>query len=84
MGVDPNDPMGGAGGFHTNIDPTEIFKMFFGSEGGMEDFGFGNFGGMGGMPGGMGGMPGGARVFMTNLGGMGGNMGGGFPFSFGD
>lgn len=60
MGVDPNDPMGGAGGFGQNIDPTEIFKMFFGGEGGSPFDGFGG-----------GGFPGGARIFTTNLGGMG-------------
>ncbi|CAK58586.1 unnamed protein product (macronuclear) [Paramecium tetraurelia] len=78
MGVDPNDPMGGAGGFETNIDPSQIFKMFFGSEGGA-DFGFGNMAG-GEFPGGF------KTVFTTNLGGMGQNMRGGqgFPFQFGD
>lgn len=50
MGFDVNNPMGGAGGFHTNIDPSEIFKMFFGAEGGAD--GFMNFGTGGGMPGG--------------------------------
>ncbi|CAD8047804.1 unnamed protein product [Paramecium primaurelia] len=82
MGVDPNDPMGGAGGFETNIDPTQIFKMFFGGEGG-SDFGFGNMGG-GEFPGGF---PGGFHtMFTSNLGGMGQNMrgGSGFPFQFGD
>lgn len=51
LGVDPNDPMGGGGGFgdgasfsQANIDPNEIFKMFFGGGGG----GMGNMGGMGG------------------------------------
>lgn len=59
MGIDPNDPTGGAGGFSTNIDPTEIFKMFFGSEGGDDMGGFGGF-------------PfGGARMFTTSMGGNG-------------
>lgn len=63
MGVDPNDPSGGAGfsGAGMNIDPTEIFKMFFGGDGGM--------GGMGGM-GSMGGFDG-ARVFKMGAGGPG-------------
>ncbi|CAD8059216.1 unnamed protein product [Paramecium sonneborni] len=78
MGVDPNDPMGGAEGFETNIDPTQIFKMFFGGEGGagdFSDFGFSNIGGSGGF----------TTMFTTNLGGMGQNMRGGqaFPFQFG-
>lgn len=46
MGVDPNDPSGGGGAefSNMNVDPSEIFKMFFGSEGG-----FGGFGDMGKM-----------------------------------
>ena len=64
---------GGGAGFsganfqHSNVDPHEIFNMFFGSN----DFGFGGTssgaGGMGGFPGGFGG-PGGfgsAHSFMN-------------------
>lgn len=65
MGIDPNDPTGGAGGFSTNIDPTEIFKMFFGSEGGEDMGGLGGLGGFGGFP------FGGARMFTTSMGGNG-------------
>jgi DnaJ-class molecular chaperone len=55
---DPGAGMGGmGGGFHggSNIDPQDIFKMFFGGGGMGGDEGFGSsFGGMSGM-GGMGG-----------------------------
>jgi len=58
-GYDPSDPDGGMSGGHFhegNIDPNEIFKMFFqgsggGSAGGMPS-GMGG-GGMSGFPGGM-------------------------------
>lgn len=67
-GMDLEDIENG-GGFHShgaNIDPTQIFQMFFGGGGmgGMDDMG-----GFGGMPGGMfggmggGGMNGGQRYF---------------------
>ena len=63
-GVDPNDPESGMGFHSANIDPTQIFQMFFGGGGGMggmDDMG----GGMGGgFPGGMfGGMGGGHKQF---------------------
>lgn len=53
--------MGGMGGGFpggANIDPNEIFKMFFGG-GGMGGDDMGGFGGMPGGMGGFGGMPGG-------------------------
>lgn len=49
-GMDLEDIEGGGAGFHgANIDPSQIFQMFFG---GGDPFGGGGMGGMGGMPGG--------------------------------
>ena len=91
---DPSDPNGG-GGFPggMNIDPNEIFKMFFGgaSPGGAFSFAgdddmFSAFGGGGSGSGGMGGMGGfpGGFSFMSGggmpKGGRGGRGGRGFPF----
>ena len=46
-GVDPNDPESGMGHSHANVDPSQIFQMFFGGGGG------GMGGGMGADMGGM-------------------------------
>jgi len=79
LGVDPNDPTGGAGaggfqqgGYESNIDPNIIFQTFFGGKDPFSSFGFGGddgdakgFGGFGGF----GGMPGGVFFQTTTTGG---------------
>lgn len=86
LGVDPNDPMGGAGagGFHqgggggyeSNIDPNIIFQTFFGGKDPFSSFGFGGGDDMGGM-GGFGGMgQGKSKGGFGGFGGFGGMQGG--------
>ena len=92
-GFDPSDPDGfpGGGFSQANIDPNQIFQMFFGGGGGggHQGFGFGapdsNDGGddffKAFTMGGAGGSRGGRGMNGMNMGGMGGM--GGFPgFSF--
>jgi DnaJ family protein C protein 7 len=73
LGVDPNDPTSGfSGGDFSggmNVDPNEIFKMFFGQGGpgagsGHDDI-FSSFGGSGG---GFPGMSGGAHGMQGGMG----------------